>query len=225
MAALELVASHLDMDPDLRLVSFEQPDDERCFSLLGGEDPVDIEDVQVWYGIDDGNRTDHALDRATLVGNELTVTLTEKGAAVTGSREVHITIDVPDLDDELAALRRVLAMLFESDMTRLSLGPAPPPKKVAASAMGKSAEPAKAPARVNPAAVALLKLLTERSLVEIEEGVELNEVAARIAPLLSLLPEKRARKAVVQFFFDEPAIAEVYADEDVLYKIAREYLG
>jgi hypothetical protein len=81
------------------------------------------------------------------------------------------------------------------------------------------------PPKVAAPAVQLVSLLVEKKLVELAEGVTVADVAERIAPLLALVPEKRAMTAVVELFFDDPNIDEVFADEDTLRAITREFLG
>ncbi len=81
------------------------------------------------------------------------------------------------------------------------------------------------PPKVAAPAVLLVGLLVEKKLLELAEGVAVADVAERVQPLLALVPEKRAMKAVVDLFFDDPNIDEVYADEDTLRAITREFLG
>ena len=81
------------------------------------------------------------------------------------------------------------------------------------------------PPRVDPPALMLLRLLLDKKLIELAPDVELADLAERVAPMLKLIPEKRATKEVVAFFFDDPNIDEVFADEDMLKAIIREFVG
>lgn len=82
-----------------------------------------------------------------------------------------------------------------------------------------------APPRVDPPAILLLRLLIEKKLIELAPDVSVADVAERVTPLLKLVPEKRATKEVVAFLFDDPNIDEVFADEDMLKAITREFVG
>lgn len=218
MASLHYVATRLELDPALHLISFANDDDDVGLSLLGGEAQTTLADVELWYGEDDSNRASDAIARASLAGAELLLTLTERGAQVTGgAREVRVELAVPDLEIELRALGELLKLLFESAPDRLTLGAPSAPK-----ARESRAEPERA---VEPAARLFLRLLAEKRLIELVDDAALDAVAARLAPVLSAGPEKLAAKAAVAFLFDDPDVAEVYADEDVLRGLAREFAG
>ncbi|MBK6694141.1 MAG: hypothetical protein IPG50_18335 [Myxococcales bacterium] len=221
MSALAFVATTIDVDPDLRMLSFGRDEDDVSLSLVGGDAPCTVEEVELWFGVDDGERVSGALERASLTDNELVLRLTPEGAAiVAGARDVHVTIDVADLDVELEATRRLLGMLFESDASRLTLAaPTKKPRKKA------SEPPVRRSPRGDSAAVKLLTLLTERGLIELDEGATIPDLAERVTPLLGLLPEKRAKKSVVALLFDDPSVAEVFAEEDMLFAIVHEFLG
>ncbi len=218
---LEYRATSADIDPDVRIVSFGRDGDDIGLALVGGDGdgPCALEDVELWFGIDDGNRDGGALERAALTALTLTLSLTARGAAVVGgAREIKVDLEL--LQDELPALVDVLKRLFEGAPDKLTLEK--PAKKSARPKKAEAAEPA-LPA--SSPALALVRLLTEKKLIELDEGVRPESVAKRIAPLLRLLPEKRAKKETVAFLFDDDEIAEVYADEDLLYAVVREFLG
>lgn len=219
--SLSYRATSADIDPDVRLLAFSRDEDDVGLTLAGGEDPVPLEHVQLWYGPDDGKRADHAIESAELDGAVLTLHLTAKGAALCeGAKTVHVSIDLPDLQIELRSVRAVLELLFERAPDKLVIAGAPVSKRPKAKADAPAAR-----AKSDPAAVGLVKLLVERKLIELEEGAAPEALAARIAPLLKLIPEKRAKKEVVALLFDEPLVAEVFADEDFLYAIVREFVG
>lgn len=88
----------------------------------------------------------------------------------------------------------------------------------------KSNRRAEAAPKVEPPAQLLVRLLTEKGLLELSEGVEPRAVAARIEPLLALIPRKRAVTSVVRFFEDDDAIAELFADDDTLRAIIDEFV-
>jgi len=156
---------------------------------------------------------------ASGIGKACVESLLARGAAVVGgAREIKVDLEL--LQDELPALVDVLKRLFEGAPDKLTLEK--PAKKSARPKKAEAAEPA-LPA--SSPALALVRLLTEKKLIELDEGVRPESVAKRIAPLLRLLPEKRAKKETVAFLFDDDEIAEVYADEDLLYAVVREFLG
>lgn len=78
--------------------------------------------------------------------------------------------------------------------------------------------------RVEPPSELLLRLLVEKRLIELADGMTPRDVAPRIVPLLSHKPEKRAIRDVLAFFDDDDDIAEVYADDDMLKAIVAEFL-
>lgn len=220
--SLSYRATSADIDPDVRILAFSRDEDDVGLSLVGGEDPVPLEHVQLWYGPDDGERADHAIESAELDGAVLTIHLAPKGAALVGAKTVHVSIDLPDLQVELRSVRAVLELLFEKSPDKLVIAGAPVSKRAPPKAKpdGAATKP-----KSDPAAVGLVKLLVERKLIELDEGATVEALAARIAPLLRLIPEKRAKKEVVALLFDEPLVAEVFAEEDLLYAIVREFVG
>jgi hypothetical protein len=78
--------------------------------------------------------------------------------------------------------------------------------------------------KTRPPAELLLQFLLDRKLLEIAEGSSIADVASRVAPLLSLKPEKRAIKEVIAFFEDDDGIDEVFADDEMLKAIVAEFL-
>lgn len=220
-APLEYRATSADIDPEVRIVSFGRAGDDVGLALVGGDgdEPCTLEDVELWFGIDDGNRDGGALERATLTTDALTLDLTPRGAAVVGGAR-EIKVDLTQLEDELPAIVEVLKRLFEGAPDKLTM-----PKAAKKSARPKKAEAAEPALPASSPALALVKLLTEKKLIELDDGVRPESVAKRMAPLLQLLPEKRAKKETVSFLFDDDEIAEVYADEDLLYALVREFLG
>jgi hypothetical protein len=78
--------------------------------------------------------------------------------------------------------------------------------------------------RVEPAARLLLRFLIDREQIELAEGVPLDAVAAKLGPLLDKKPRRSAIDAVVEFFEDDEAIAELYADDDLLREVVGEFV-
>lgn len=73
-------------------------------------------------------------------------------------------------------------------------------------------------------AVLCLKFLLDRKQIELAEGASVAELAARITPLLSLKPPKRAVRAVLDLLAEDAAVDEVFADDDLLAKIVIEFV-
>ena len=85
---------------------------------------------------------------------------------------------------------------------------------------------ARAPAAVpviGPPAQVLLDLLVEKRAVELAEGVDVAEAAARLGPLLAQNPRKIAVTAAMEFFYEDESIAELFVDDDVLRRIVGQF--
>jgi len=85
---------------------------------------------------------------------------------------------------------------------------------------------AQAPAAVpviRPPAQVLLELLVEKGAIELAEGVDVAEVAARLGPLLAQIPRKVAVTAAMEFFDEDESIAELFVDDDVLRRIVGQF--
>jgi len=76
----------------------------------------------------------------------------------------------------------------------------------------------------DPAAL-LVRFMLERNLVELADGATVDDVAQKLAPLLALTPPKRAVRAVLDQLSDDDAIAEVFADDELLAKVVAEFVG
>lgn len=95
-----------------------------------------------------------------------------------------------------------------------------------AKAAKDKAAAAKAPVVIKPdsPALMLLRILVDKEQVALAEGVKLEDVAARIAPFLAIPRPKLAAKAMLEFFEEDDMIDEVFADQDVLQMIVKEFL-
>ena len=84
---------------------------------------------------------------------------------------------------------------------------------------------AKAPAVVpiRPPAQVLLELLVEKGAIELAEGVDIAETAARLGPLLAQIPRKIAVAGAMEFFDEDESIAELFVDDDVLRRIVGQF--
>jgi len=221
MPTLEYHATRLELEPLTRTIAFEREEDDLCISIVGGETPVPLESVELWYGADDGNRGDKAIASASLDVDVLELELTTRGKKIMkGHDRVRITIDVPDLDVELVSIAKVLRLLFESAPSKLRVGASEPAKtKVRERAEGT----AKKSVRVD-GAKALLTFLTDRNLIAVAEDVSIDLVARSLSPLLALKPESRAIQAVQEFLIDDSRIDEVFARDEVLRSVIKEFL-
>jgi hypothetical protein len=89
------------------------------------------------------------------------------------------------------------------------------------------AKPAKrsGPPQIEPPAVVLLRLMIDKKLIELAEGADLMEVAARLGPLLQQSPKKIALKSGIDFFAQDKAVDEVFVDDDLLETLLKEFVG
>jgi hypothetical protein len=78
--------------------------------------------------------------------------------------------------------------------------------------------------KIEPPARLLLRFLIERQQLELNEGVTIDDVAAKVAPLLDKKPRRSAIDAVIEFFEDDSTIAELYADDDILREVVGEFV-
>jgi hypothetical protein len=224
MSELEFFATRLDVEPEDCFLTFYGDDDDVGIGIEGSGAGGRPEGVALWYGADDENRESKALDRASITDNVVVLHLTASGKAIfDGHDAVRVTVDVPDLDAELEAVREVLRAIFAEAPARLAIDEKADPKaRVKARARAASASPAP-PALVKNATM-LVSLLVEKKMIELAEDATAAKVAQRIAPLFELLPEKRAAQEVIAFLFDDASVDEVYVDEDVLSRLVREFL-
>lgn len=78
---------------------------------------------------------------------------------------------------------------------------------------------------VAPPAEVMLRMLVDKELVELAPDATLEDVAQRLAPILDLKPPKRAAVALTEFFESDQGIAELFADDEILSVLAREFAG
>lgn len=78
--------------------------------------------------------------------------------------------------------------------------------------------------KIEPPARLLLRFLLDREQLELAEGVTVDDVAEKVAPLLDKKPRRSAIDAVIEFFEDDETIAELYADDDILREVVGEFV-
>lgn len=102
----------------------------------------------------------------------------------------------------------------------------PTARQTPSGARGAAARPSPGrKASVEPPAVALLRLMVEKELVELAPEATLADVAARLEPHLHRTPRKRAVAAAIAFFEEDATVAELYADDDVLRALLEEFVA